>query len=80
MHLITSVSNADRWKEIQMTNVDDCTTDSHRQSTGLASSAPHILHRPIFRRTFRTAGTIVAWATIGTLLLEIALVVLVVRM
>lgn len=35
---------------------------------------------PILRPTFRTAGNVVALATIGTLILEVALVVLVLKM
>lgn len=53
----------------------------HFQGAGPSSLAPFEQEpHPIFRRTFRTAGTVVALATLSTLILEVALVALVIRM
>jgi hypothetical protein len=91
-----ATSNVDRWKHINLTSRGVHVHDGHHRRDGetLAdhpdvqqegnaggnSDVQHVGHQSLFRQTFRTAGAVVALATIGTLLLEIALAVLVVRM
>lgn len=80
-----AVSNNERWEKVEMSPLGDMNDSSVAQQ--VASSSRHEIEqtsspmpKPIFRRTFRTAGTVVAVATAGTLILEIALVVLVLNL
>lgn len=49
-------------------------------NTNTFSTPAEDRQNPIFRPTFQTGGNVVAFATLGTFALEVALVVLVIKM
>lgn len=53
---------------------------THATVSSSVANHTHLAHRSLFRPTFRTAGNVVALATVGTLILELALMSLVIRM
>lgn len=77
-----AVNNDNRWADVRLANLNPNGT-LHSNPAGPSTETPagqHDQQPRILRRTFRTAGTVVALATTGTLLLEIALVVLILKM
>ncbi|PWN36317.1 uncharacterized protein FA14DRAFT_54081 [Meira miltonrushii] len=89
-----AIKNDDRWENVnvKMVSVPNDTIDASEPSTqqpapdnsAVVSASvaynTHAAHRSLFRPTFRTAGNAVALATAGTLVLELTLMVLVIRM
>lgn len=87
-----AIKNDDRWENVNVKMIpvpNDTEPASAPSQPVLDNSAvvsasvannSHAAHRPLFRPTFRTAGNAVALATAGTLVLELTLMALVIRM
>jgi len=90
-----AIKNDDRWKDVNVKMISvpndaneanapsmqrpTSTNDGPVVSASIANNS-HAAHRSLFRPTFRTAGNAVALATAGTLILELTLMVLVIRL